>query len=211
MALSKLEEIGLAYKLDDSKKQRYAPKSPSELNRYIEAKRREIQKIDEMYQANLSHMLDYYYSSSRQPGLRYLQGESVLREIYNDHISTGEDVSLIRTYADEELLGEDLYTYLDTRAQGGIKTDGLMPFDLRSYRFARRNDKRLNRTTTWYPKDAYTAPVEIAIYGNKVSIISFGNETIGMILESPQIAQALRELFGMAKLGAKQLSAKVRS
>ena len=33
----------------------------------------------------------------------------------------------------------------------------------------------------------------------------FSKEAIGVILESPQIAQALRELFGMAKIGAEEL------
>lgn len=205
MALSKLETIGLAKKVDGSKKQTYAPTSPSRLSRYIEAKQREVREVEEEYRAGLSDMLAYYYSKQRQPGLRYMQGETALKEIYQDIIKTGENVSLVRTYADEAFMGDELYDFMEARADRCIETDGLMPFDLRSYTFAKKNDARLKRQTTWYPRDAYTAPVEIAIYGNKVSIISFGDEAIGTILESPQIAQALRELFAMAKLGAKEL------
>lgn len=206
MALSKLETIGLAKKVDGSKKQTYAPTSPSCLNRYIEAKQREVREIEEEYRAGLSDMLAYYYSKQRQPGLQYMQGEAALKEIYRDIIKTGENVCLVRTYADEAFMGDELYDFLDERAKQGIETDGLMPLDLRSYNFARKNDARLKRQTTWYPSDAYKSPVEIAIYGNKVSIISFGDEAIGTILESPQIAQALRELFAMAKLGANELT-----
>jgi sugar-specific transcriptional regulator TrmB len=204
MALAKLEEIGLAKKVGKNKK-KYSPTSPSQLNRYVEDKRREVTLIEEEYRAALSDMLSYYYSKSRQPGLQYLQGETVLRQVYEDHIKTGENVSLVRTYADEDFLGDELYDYLDNRAEQGIETDSLMPFDLRSFKFAQANDVRLKRKTSWYPRDAYTAPVEIAVYGDKVSIISFGDETVGTILESPQIAHALRDLFRMAKIGAASL------
>jgi sugar-specific transcriptional regulator TrmB len=206
MALSKLESIGLAKKVETSKKQTYAPTSPSQLSKYIDAKRKEVSDIEEEYRAGLSDMLAYFYAKQRQPGLQYMQGEAALKDIYKDVVQTGEDVCLVRTYADEPFMGDELYDFLDARAAQGIKTDGLMPFDLRSYKFARKNDERLKRKTTWYPSDAYTAPVEISIYGNKVAIISFGDETIGTILESPQIAQAMRELYAMAKIGAVQLA-----
>lgn len=204
MALAKLEEIGLAKKLDESKKQTFAPTSPSQLNRYIEAKRRELNDIEEEYRAGLSDMLSHFYSHRRQPGLQYFQGEEGLRLMYEDHFKTGKDVYLVRTYADEEFFTGWLYEYMDKRAEAGIKTHALMPLDLRSYNFAKRNPQ-LNREITWYPPEAYTAPVEISAYGDKVSIISFGEEAVGTILESPQIAQGIKQLFGMARVGAEQL------
>lgn len=50
--------------------------------------------------------------------------------------------------------------------------------------------------------DEYTAPVEIDIYGDKIALMSFGKELIGVIIESPQIARALKEIFLLAKRGA---------
>lgn len=43
-------------------------------------------------------------------------------------------------------------------------------------------------------------------YGDKVAIISFGEEATGTILESPQIAQAFQQLWGMARAGAGNLN-----
>jgi sugar-specific transcriptional regulator TrmB len=205
MALAKLEEIGLAHKLGSAKKQTYEPASPSELNKYIEAKRREFTEIEEQYRSGLSGLLTQYYAKRRQPGLQYFQGEEGLRAMYEDHLQTGQDIYLIRTYADEDYFDKWLYEYMDERARRGIKTYGLMPFDLGSYSFAKKNDKRLNRDIVWYPREAYTAPVEITAYGDKVSIISFGEEAAGTILESPQIAEAIKQLHGMAKIGAEKL------
>jgi sugar-specific transcriptional regulator TrmB len=205
MALAKLEEIGLAVKLGDVKKQTYAPTSPSALDKYLETKRQELTEVEDQYRSGLSDMLAYYYSHSRQPGLQYFQGEQGLRFMYEDHLQTGEDLYLVRTYADEDFFNEWLYEYMDKRAEQGIKTHSLLPLDLGSFNFAKKNDKKLNREVTWYPAEAYTAPVEISAYGDKVSIISFGKEVVGTILESPQIAEAIKQLYGMAKVGAKQL------
>lgn len=150
-------------------------------------------------------MLAYYYAQKRQPGLKYFQGKAGLQEIYKDHLQTGKDVYLVRTQADEGYFGEELYEYMEKRAKQGIITHGLLPLDPGSFAWAKKHDKHLKREVSWYPHEAYTAPVEIAIYGDKVSIISFGNEAVGTILENPQIAHALRDLFNMAKIGAQQL------
>lgn len=205
MALAKLEEIGLAAKVKDAKKQTFAPTSPSALNKYLEARRRELTEVEEEYRAGLSDMLAHFYSQRRQTGVQYFEGETGLQEMYKDIVRTGRDVYLLRTYADEDYFGDWLYEFMDARAKAGIFTHGLMPFDLRSYNFAKKNNKRLNRETIWYPREAYTAPVEISAYGDKVAIISFGEEATGTILESPQIAQAFQQVWQLARAGVENL------
>ena len=69
------------------------------------------------------------------------------------------------------------------------------------------NDAKILFNRTWIDKKYYTAPVEIDIYSNKVAILSFGKELIGIIIESPQIAKALKQLFLLSKKGAKQNNA----
>jgi sugar-specific transcriptional regulator TrmB len=206
MALGKLEEIGLAERVKDIKKQTFAPTSPSALNKYLEARRRELTEIEEEYRARLSDMLAHFYAQRRQTGVEYFQGEVGLQEMYKDIVRTGKDVYLLRTYADEDYFGDWLYEFMDDRAKAGIFTHTLVPFDIGSYSFAKKNNKRLNRETAWYPREAYTAPVEISSYGDKVAIISFGEEATGTILESPQIAKAFQQLWQMAKVGAGQLN-----
>lgn len=58
----------------------------------------------------------------------------------------------------------------------------------------------------WYQPQEYTAPVEWSVYGNKVSIISFGEEAMGMVIDSPQIAESLRQIFAMLEQGLKSKS-----
>lgn len=206
MALAKLEELGLAKSGEGKGAKVYEPVSPSALAAIIEKRRQELDAVDETFRQSLSAMLSQYFDKQTRPGVKFYSGPDGLKEIYRDHVETAApDLYLVRTYADEDQFQKGLYEYMDGRAAAGIRTHALMPLDRRSFRFAEANDERLNREITWYPPKAYTAPVEIAAYGNKVSLISFGDETVGTILESPQIAEGIKQLLEMAKAGADQL------
>lgn len=205
MALAKLEEIGLAEQDSKAKKQTYKATSPSNLDKYVQAKRQELVSIEEQYRAGLSEMLKQYYEATQETGVRYFRGKEGLRAMYEDHLHARKDIYLLRTYADEDFFEGWLFDFMEERAKLGIKTYALMPRDLSSINFDKRNP-HLNREITWYNPAAYTAPVEISAFGDKVSIISFGEEAVGTILESPQIAQAMKELLAMATVGTKAIA-----
>ncbi len=202
MALAKLEEIGLAEQVRDARKQTYMAKSPSGLDRYMQGKRQEITSIEERYREGLSEVLKQFYEVRKETGVQYFRGKEGLRGMYEDHLRAGKDIYLLRTYADEDFFEDYLYDYMEQRAKAGIKTYALMPRDLRSIKFD-QNNPHLNREITWYDPEVYTAPVEISAFGDRVSIISFGDEAVGTILESPQIAKAFKQLLRMAKKGAR--------
>jgi sugar-specific transcriptional regulator TrmB len=206
MSLAKLAELGLAKEIEDAKKQTYLPVSPSVLNRYLAQKREQLAQLEGDYKEALPGMLSYYYSYRGKPGIRFYEGEDGLEQIYADHLRTREKVYVIRTEADEKYFGTVLYNYMNKRASLGIETELLGPGYAGAIEWAKENDDRLKRVTTWFPPQAYTAPVEISVYGTKVSMISFGDEAVGTIIESPQIAQAMCEVFAMAKRGAAEMT-----
>ncbi len=205
MALGKLEELGLAKEIEGKGTKTYEPVSPSALSGVIEKQRQELDVKDELYRNSLSELLSHYFDKQTKPGVRFYSGADGLHEIYNDHLKTEADLYLVRTAADEEHFGKELYEYMGKRAECGITTHALLPLDPGARDWAKQHDGELMRKSSWYPVRAYTAPVEIAAYGNKVSFISFGDETVGTILESPQIAAAIKQLIGMARVGAREL------
>jgi sugar-specific transcriptional regulator TrmB len=204
MSLAKLTEIGLADEIEEAKKQTYTPASPSVLNEILAQKRKELADIESKYRDQLPNMLSYYYTYRGKPGVRFYEGKKGLQEIYKDHLRTREYVHVLRTPADIEF-GDVLFNYLDKRVALGVGSDMLSPEEESAVHYAKHNDQRLKRTTSWFPQQYYTAPVEISIYGKKVSMISFGEEAVGIIIESPQIADAMRQLYAMAKVGAQTL------
>lgn len=203
MALAKLEEIGLATLKDDATKATYLAANPSALEKFVAKKRKEVAETEDLLRTSLPKLLTYYYTNRGEPGIRFYQGKDGLTKIYEDHLKTKEDVYFVRTEADEEYFGEVLYDYMKKRAKLGIKAHGLAPDYEGARQYARANDKELNREMSWYDPKDYTSPVEISVYGDKVSLISFGKEAIGTIIESPQIARAFKDLFKMASKKSK--------
>lgn len=204
MSLGKLVEIGLAEELTGTKKQTFIPASPSVLNELLAAKRKQLAELESAYRDQLPNMLSYYYTYRGKPGVRFFEGKQGLQEIYKDHLRTREKVYVLQTPADREF-GQILFNYLDKRAALGVESELMGPALPGPMEFSRQNDARLHRTSKWFPSDEYTAPVEISIYGKKVSMISFGEEAVGIIIESPQIAEAMRQLYMMAAKNATSL------
>lgn len=198
-ALDVLVGLGLATEDESSKTKCYEPASPAALERFIELQRRELSDNFEELQANMPQLLTYYYSFRPEPGVKFYQGEKALIEVYKDQLRSKQDVYLVRTPADEEHFGHQLYHYMKLRAQQGQKAYVIAPDFPSAKEYSARNDKELKREMTWIPAKSYTAPVEISIYGNKVSFISFGDELLATIIDSPQIAEAMRQVFDLAK------------
>jgi sugar-specific transcriptional regulator TrmB len=181
MALAKLEEIGLATASDSKGIKIYEPASPSALETFISKRRQELDAVETTYRNSLSEMLSHYFERQSKPGVRFYSGKEGLQEIYKDHLKSGEPVQVVRTTSDEEF-GQVLYEYMDARAEQGITAEILGPALTGPMKWAEANNKRLKRKNYWVPPEYYTAPVEVSIYGDTVSLISFGKETVGIII-----------------------------
>lgn len=202
MSLKKMEELGLAVRDTNSNKLLYRVASPARLEQLLTEQEEVIQSARSELQSQLPELLSMYYTNSSKPGIRFYEGPDTLERVYQDHLDSGRDVYFVRTPADEEFFGDTLYDYMNKRAEAGITAHGLAPNFPTAVAWAKKNDKKLKRDMAWFDPAQYTAPVEISIYGSKVAFISFGSEVVASIIDSPQIAQAMRELFEMAKAGA---------
>jgi sugar-specific transcriptional regulator TrmB len=202
MVLDRLVELGLAKKLEKNNKFSYHVENPIALEKLaVKARNIALEKEKEIKDA-MPTLLNYFYTYSEQPGVRFFQGKDGIKEIYDDVLRTGQTVYLLRSLYDQDLMTLDFYIkYKARRAKLGIKTVMLSPSnDKKAWNPA--TDERYNLDRIQLPPGSYTGSVELSIYGDKTSLISFGTEAIGTIIESPQIAEAMRQLFALAQTGA---------
>lgn len=201
--LDQLEALGLATKKEHKKKIAYWAENPIALERLAKNKRTEALEHEKLVQSSMPTLLNYFYTFTDQPGVRFFQGLEGIKEIYNDMLRTGKDIYLIRSPYDQDLMSNEFFVkFKDKKSKLNINTYMLNPQENREI-FNEKTDELYKTTRTQVKPDQYNANVEICTYGDKVSIISFGEEAIGMIIDSPQIANANRQIFELTRLGAK--------
>ena len=201
MILEKLSQLGLIHKNTDKKILRYFPSSPLQLQNIVETKRQDILVQERTVKEAMPALLSYFYTYQEQPGVRFFQGIEGITKMYEDQRITNKDIHFLRTDADFTFLGNVLSDHIEKRTKLGIKSYGIQPDSPRGRQYA-ENDQKLHREITWMPPGVFTAPVNVYVYGSKVGLISYGEEAIGTIIESPQLAQAFKQILNVVRVAS---------
>jgi sugar-specific transcriptional regulator TrmB len=197
--LERLAEIGLATKVTDSAKTQYRSANPIALEALAKKHRDEALNQEKRIKDALPTLLSYFYTYSEQPGVRFFQGKDGILQIFDDMLRTRQDIYLVRSPADDKFFDREFFnSFRAKRAKLGIQTFAVTP-DVKDMPRDYAIDTRNMFFRTVIPETAYTASVEWDVYGDKLAIISYGQEAIGMIIESPQIAESFRQLFSLVK------------
>ncbi len=195
MILDKLSELGLCKKDEAGKVLRYSANNPMALEALIEERRKDVAAVENSVKSSMPTLLSYYYSFTERPGVRLVEGKEGLKEIYRDTLRAGKTIYLVRTPAETAYLGRDyIQKYVGRRRDLGIHTKALTP-DVPDANRDPEVDKQNLFSRTWVDPKDYNAPVEINVYGNKVAFAAFGNETMGIIIDNPAVAEAMRQLL----------------
>lgn len=192
----KLASLGLATK-KEGQKALYTPNHPSALETLAERRRKAIQRAETEIKQGIDPLINLFYAATEMPGARTLQGIDGIKEVYADTLKTRQDIYLVRTAADEVDMGlEYLNNYRQKRSDLGINTYALTPDTERARRrMSDGEDKAMLFHRTLLSDNSYIAPVEIDVYGSKVAFISFGDTQMATIIDSPVIAEAMRQLI----------------
>lgn len=202
--LDQLVDSGLAIKKDVNKKLTFWPTNPVHLQNLARAKRKEAEENEKHIEAMMPSLQTFFFKHSGQPGIRFYQGIDGIKEIYEDTLRTKEDIYVIRSPFDQDLMTTEFYLdYKQCRADLGITTHMINPDNDPEY-WNSETDRQHCLQRSVIDKEMYTADAEISAYGNKVAIISFGKEAVGMILESKQAAEGYRQLFKLAQHAGRQ-------
>jgi sugar-specific transcriptional regulator TrmB len=201
--LDKLVELGLARKVEQDKKVVYRVENPVALEALARRKRDAALAHERKVKDALPALMNFFYTYSEQPGVRFYQGQEGIRQIFEDMLRTRQTIYLVRSPSDVKFYDEAFFErFRKQRAELGIETYAITPNVASAVHNA--DVDRMNKfSRTWIPASDYTANVEWDIYGDKVALISYGEEAIGMIIESPQIAASFRQMFMLVSDAAK--------
>lgn len=184
-------------------KQEYSAESPGNLTKFISEDIREkteaLRKIE-----NIIPELKSIHNIKDRPKVFFYEGRVGLEKVYEDTLTSHEP---IRAYANVEHMNAGLPgyfpEYFKRRAGKGIFIRGIGPKTEENLELAKRNVEE-KRETALVPRDKYDFVPEINIYDNKVMIASW-REQLGIIIESTEIADAMKVIYELAWAEAKRL------
>ncbi|MFO0881943.1 MAG: helix-turn-helix domain-containing protein [Candidatus Saccharimonadales bacterium] len=203
--LDELVERGLATRADIGKKLHYRAENPSHLLTLARERKDQIELQEKQLRSTVPELVKQYYKTHEQPGVRFYQGKDGIKEIYLEQIAEAKPIQFMKTRADIEFFGfQFMHEVRNLAPKANIQRKAFTPDAPETPVDIKESDKAMLLERTWYLPEDYTAPVEWSVFGNKVSIISFGKEAIGMVIESAQVAESLRQMFGLLDEGLKR-------
>jgi sugar-specific transcriptional regulator TrmB len=203
--LDNLVLFGLADRFDKNKKLHYRATNPTKLLELARLKKSELEESEKVLENRTQELLKTYFKTQEQPGIRYFQGKIELKEIYDDQIKTKEPIYIVRPDYNMDIYDFEFMTEIRHRARrANIIRYAITPDREKAPKNYRVSDPFMLLNRTWMPKELYTASVEWNAYGNKLAILSYGNEATGIIIESPQITAAFIQLYKILEIGLRR-------
>lgn len=132
------------------------------------------------------------------PRVRYFEGIEGIKAIYADTLTSKTEIlNYSNSYEIRKQWTNYDEEYVTKRAQKKIHLRGISPKD-KAGEQVQSQDEKYYREMRLIPSDQFDFTNEINIYDDKVAIISFKDELIGMIIESIEIANSQRAIFNMS-------------
>ncbi len=197
-ALEKLERSEVITKKDRGKISAYVPNHPSVLEGLAEKRLRQMARQARNLESNLPSLINFYNEHQNTPGATTFYGEEGVQMIWNKILATKETLYFIRSHYDTLVDKESFHKFREDRFAAKIHAESINPSE-----FAHRSNEELFKkyllTRTLLPKEEYDSPIEIDIFGDNVAFINFGKDGMSTIIESPEIADAMRQVFLFSK------------
>ena len=186
--------------------QEYVAESPERITELLKAKFQEYEKYLNQAKETVPQLKSFHNVSDR-PKVKFYEGKQGLIDVYEDTLTSKEPIVAYANFDDmHKALPEYFPSYYLRRAKKGINIKGIVPIT-KAALDRQAHNKEEAREMAFVPADKYYFSPEIDMYDNKMMIASW-KEKLGVIIESREIADAMKKIFELAWIGAKALEQK---
>lgn len=184
-------------------KQEYAAEEPTAVIEYL---KRQIAQTEGFIKRaeGLMPELTLLHAVKNRPRIRFYEGTNGLKQVYEDTLTSHEPIRAYATVDDmHKALPNYFPTYYKRRAEKNISIRAIVP-ETPTGRERETHDVEEKREIAFVPADKYYFSPEINVYDNKVMIASW-REKLGIIIESEEIADAMKKIYELAWGRAKEM------
>ena len=177
--------------------------NPSIILRKLSYKQRLFRRQEIELEEGLPELLAKYKDTDLRPQVRVYEGKRGLLQILNDILETKEKVIYWWTNQETEQVGSDTTheKFIQERITRQIRIKVLAVDNNKAYNLMQK-DQTSFRETKLLPKNVHFT-TETYIYDNKVAVLDYTKDIIGVITESQPITSFQREIFNNTWLGIK--------
>lgn len=185
-------------------KQEYSAESPSTITDFLKKQAVQLAENIKKSEEEIVPELTLLHSFKDRPKIRFYEGIEGLKHVYEDTLTSSEQILAYATIDDMHgALPGYFPEYYKRRAAKGISIRGIVPKTPLGVERQRFNEEE-KREIAFVPATKYQFSPEINIYNNKVMIASW-REKLGIIIESEEIADAMKKIYELAWAEAKRL------
>ncbi|MBX4200895.1 hypothetical protein KW786_02080 [Candidatus Parcubacteria bacterium] len=203
VVLESLAKDGLVSITERKNVRLYTPAPPERIALNLENSAKKYSELVNSVKSILPELKSVYSGSGPKPKIQFFEGLEGIKTVYEDTLTSKET---IRAFASIESMHAALPgffpDYYKRRTERNIKIRAIFP-DTDQAKERIKNDQQEKRESILVSKDKYSFTPEINIYDHKVVFMSL-KERFALVIESEEVADALKKAFELAWLGAKK-------
>jgi sugar-specific transcriptional regulator TrmB len=202
--LGSLAEHGLVSVSEKDGLKMYSPAPPERLIQLLEESVKKYTELVGVAHGLLPELKAMYAGVGTKPRVQFFEGLEGVKTAYEDTLTAQET---IRAYASiknmHTALPEYFPEYYQRRANKNIKIRAIFP-DTPEARERLKHNKKEGREARLVSSEKYAFSPEINLYDDKVVFMSLV-EKFSLIIESPELADALKKAFELSWAEASRL------
>lgn len=211
VVLEALKKKGLVGISDDKKVRKYIAASPETLLHSAKSAAKKQEELKDGIESIIPELKALYKGTGTRPIVKVFEGENGAKEVYQDLFST--KAKELKTFANPA----NIFKRVPDFAQGFDKERGKRKIKMFAINPATNEVLKLYKhilpakpvENVLIPESKYKFSSDMGIYADKVSFVS-PKENFGIIIESQDIADMLKNTFDLAWAEAKRLDKKIK-
>jgi HTH-type transcriptional regulator, sugar sensing transcriptional regulator len=170
---------------------------PKDLIRMLGSKQRQLRRLELELEENLPELQALYQASEIRPKVRVFEGKSGLLNVWQDILSSKSEILLWTNQETEtSIFPEEFHKrFIDERIKKNLPIKVLAVSNKKAEGLQKTDSKELRETKILPSGVNFSA--ETYIYNNKIAILDYKKDIIGVIIESEPMSNSHRAIFEM--------------
>ena len=207
--LDSLIQKGLVSTIEKNGVKLFQSTPPEQVLSFLQEKTKQYQDLVGYAHQILPELKAVFKGVGTKPNIQFFEGEEGIKTVYEETLTSTETIRAFASIDDmHNTLPEYFPEYYHRRAGRGIHIRAIFP-DTEKTRERIKFNEQESRTAQLIPSDKFAFTPEINVYDNKLIFMSL-KERFALVIQSAEIADAMKKIFELAWAEAERLNKKIK-